>query len=430
MKKASYFVTQFYERFVSLKSKHFPVQELMYYYSLYIVFILTCVATISNTLIGMPVQINVFAVFGIALTVFLYWLGRYKKRLFLSQIIFLVYLFVSFNFLWILSAGSSGSTLLFVQGFLLLFIFFSSGRMLKIIVSLMFVNALILFGVEFFFRDVITPYNTPNQQTLDIFVMFMIFFVLELPILIFAKRAIIHERNHAVASELQKTHFFLNLSHEIRTPMNAILGFSELLNDDDLEPDYRKEYVAIINNNGRVLLNLINNVLSLSKLELQQNDVKPSLINASDMVRYVYRHLKPQVLKSDTVEFRISLPENDATFTSDTLLLYQILSNVVVNAMKFTEKGYVELGYQSDEKGVLFYVADSGTGISPEHQASIFSRFNQSYQTLKSSSHQGAGLGLTICKRLTELLQGDIWFESVPDMGTTFFVQLPYSFKL
>jgi len=425
MKGVSYFVTQFYERFISLKSKNFPVQELMYYYSLYIVFILTSIATVTNTLIGLPAEINIFSITGIGLSSFLYWLGRYKKRLRLSQIIFVVYLFISFNFLWFLSDGSSGSTLLFVQGFLLLFIFFSSGRMQKIIVSLMFLNMLALFGVEYFCRDWIQVYESPAQRTLDIFVMFLIFFVLELPILAYAKRAIITERNHAIASESMKTQYFLGLSHEIRTPMNAILGFSELLADDDLEPEYRKEYIDLINNNGRILLNLINNVLSFSKLENHDEELKTSIINAQKLCQFLLDNMRSHFPVSGNVAFRMEVPQQEIVFECDSLMIYQVLSNIIFNAIKFTEKGEVVLGCSESVHHVTFSIADTGVGIPKEHQDTIFTRFQQSHQTLKSSAHQGAGLGLAICVRLVKLLQGKIWFESTVGKGTTFYVQVP-----
>lgn len=429
MRGVSYLVTQFYERFISLKSKSFPVQELMYYYSLYIVFILTSIASVTNTLIGLPAEINIFAITGIGLCLFLYWLGRYKGRLRLSQIIFVVYLFISFNSLWLLSDGSSGSTLLFVQGFLLLFIFFSSGRMQKVIVALMFLNMLVLFGVEYFYRDWIHAYESADQRTLDIFVMFLIFFVLELPVLVYAKRAIITERNHAIASESMKTQYFLGLSHEIRTPMNAILGFSELLGDDDLEPEYRKEYIDLINNNGRILLNLINNVLSFSKLENHDEELKTSVINAPELCRFLLDNMRSHFPASGNVGFRMEVPSKEIIFECDSIMIYQVLSNIIFNAIKFTEKGEVVLVCTESAHYVTFSVGDTGIGIPKEHHDTIFTRFQQSHQTLKSSAHQGAGLGLAICVRLVKLLQGKIWFESTEGKGTTFYVQVPKKYN-
>lgn len=429
MKGVSYFVTQFYERFILLKSKSFPVQELMYYYSLYIVIILTSISTLTNILFEVPARISVFAILSIGLCLFLYWLGRYKRRLRLSQIIFVVHLFISLNFLWIFFEGSSGVTLLLVQGFLLLFIFFSSGRIKVVVVMLMFLNVLILFGVEYFLRDWIHSYESIEQRTIDNFEIVLIFFLLELPVLAYAKRAIITERNHAVASESMKTQYFLGLSHEIRTPMNAILGFSELLGDDDLEPEYRKEYIDLINNNGRILLNLINNVLSFSKLENHDEEQKTSVINAPELCRFLLDNMRSHFPASGNVGFRMEVPSKEIIFECDSIMIYQVLSNIIFNAIKFTEKGEVVLGCSESAHHVTFSVADTGIGIPKEHHDTIFTRFQQSHQTLKSSAHQGAGLGLAICVRLVKLLQGKIWFESTVGKGTTFYVQVPKKYN-
>jgi signal transduction histidine kinase len=429
MKKVTVFLRRFYERFISLKSKDIPVQVLMYYYSLYLIFILTSVSVITNVLIGMPIEVTAFSVVGSVLSIFLYWLARYKHKVILSQIIFLFFLFGSFNSLWILSEGSSGSTLLIIQGFLLLFIFFGSRRMLKFIIPLLFINVLVLFYLELSHREWIVPYSSANQRTLDVFVMVIVFFVLELPILAYAKRAILTERNSAIASESMKTQYFLGLSHEIRTPMNAILGFSELLEDEDLETEYRREYVAQINNNGRLLLNLINNVLSFSKLESHGNVIRTSIGDVNELINHLHQSMKPLFANSKNVDFRVVPSPVPVLVECDSIMIYQILSNIIFNAMKFTEKGYVELGYTHDSHSVTFYVTDTGIGILPEHQDTIFSRFHQSHQTLKASAQQGAGLGLAICERMVKLHHGKIWFDTKVGEGTTFYVSIPKKHK-
>lgn len=413
------------KRFILFKSERHGIQDLLFFYSLYITFLITFISLITNSILGIPIAVNVFAGVGMALSIFLFWLSYKRNKIRLSQNIFLLFLFVSLNGLWIYSEGSAGSTLIIMQAILLMVIFFIPPQKMLFTIVAVFTNVLLLFALEIFAPSIIVKYESSMQRTLDIFVVTLIFFLLQLPVIIFAKKSIVKERNEAIQSEAQKTTFFLSLSHEIRTPMNAILGFSELLEDEELTKEERRHYLSIINQNGRTLLNLLNNVISFSKLESNQSTVAVSPIMVNELVQQVYYSLQQTIDKQKDIDFRMNLLEEAPTITTDVLKMYQILLNISFNAIKFTDKGFVEIGYSQHPHYVEFYVKDTGCGIPTDSQTDIFDRFKQAGQTIKSSTQHGAGLGLAICKRLAQLIDATITLDSEEGKGTTFFVKVP-----
>lgn len=418
-------IDTFLRRFVFFKSSNRTVQELLFYYALAITFAVTLISLVSNTLLGLPLSINIFTLGGMFLSIFFFWLSYKKRRTVLAQNLFLIYLGLSLNALWLLTDGSAGSTLFLLQGFLMVVVLYETTKTIKVMVIVLFVNVLALFALEIAAPELIAKYASNQQRTLDILVVTILFFIILLPVLLFAKKTILQERNNAIQSEALKTSFFLSLSHEIRTPMNAILGFSELLEDDDLPTEQRHQFLGIINQNGRALLNLLNNVISFSKLESNKDDVALSQINTEELVQQVFYSLQQVIDQQKPIDFRMSCPTQPVTIQTDALKLYQILLNITYNAIKFTDKGFVEIGYSADDTCVTFRIIDSGCGI-PEHmQIDIFERFIQAGQTLKSSTHHGAGLGLAICKRLSVLINAQICFESTEGKGTTFQICVP-----
>ncbi len=237
-------------------------------------------------------------------------------------------------------------------------------------------------------------------------------------------------KEKAEESDRLKTAFLANMSHEIRTPMNAIVGFSELLNDPDLTTDIRKEFIGLINENSKILLSLIEDIIDVAKIEAEQLKVVNSTCQINLIFNDIKRYYDKELIKLSKPEIKLSVQKdnNDDRFAiiSDPLRLRQIMNNLIGNAIKFTAKGFVEFGYTiREKKDIVFYVKDSGIGLHPEKMELIFERFRQGQES-STKEYGGTGLGLTISKRLVELLGGKIWAESVLGEGSIFFFTLPY----
>ena len=235
-------------------------------------------------------------------------------------------------------------------------------------------------------------------------------------------------KEKAEESDRLKSSFLANMSHEIRTPMNAILGFTDLLIYSQLNPSEQHEYLNLIKRSGENLLTLINDIIDISKIESGELKIVEDKINLHDMVKEVHsvglslcNNLQKQI------EFKIKKPldESPLYIYTDPLRIYQILLNLVSNAIKFTEKGFIEVGYEvNEEQQLLISVKDTGPGIPDKDKAIIFERFRQiDESTIKK--HGGTGLGLSITKSLVQLMKGEIRVESQISKGAEFIVKIP-----
>ncbi len=240
-----------------------------------------------------------------------------------------------------------------------------------------------------------------------------------------AEFELLKAKEKAEESDQLKSAFLANMSHEIRTPMNGILGFASLLKEPELSGEEQKEYIQIIEKSGARMLNIINNIVSISKIESGIMDIQLSETNINNQLQFVYDSLKLDAeRKKLTLSFTHALPENEAIFTTDSDKLYGILSNLVKNAIKYTDKGTIEFGYSIEGEEVKFYVKDTGIGIPEERAEAIFERFIQA-DIPDKMARQGAGLGLAISKAYVEMLGGKIWVDSKESKGSTFFFTLP-----
>jgi PAS domain S-box-containing protein len=230
----------------------------------------------------------------------------------------------------------------------------------------------------------------------------------------------------AEESDKLKTAFLQNISHEIRTPLNGILGFSNLLQDDDVSPEEMKEYSVIINQSGNRLLEIVNNVLDISKIETGQLEVRYNTIALNSLVKDLYNFFDPIAgLKGLKLNYMNYLEEKESFISTDDSKLNQVLSNLINNAIKFTNSGTVEFGYEIVADYIQFYVKDTGIGISQDNHKIIFERFTQIDLSI-TRGFEGAGLGLAISKGLVDLLGGTIWLESEVGRGTVFYFKIPY----
>ena len=223
----------------------------------------------------------------------------------------------------------------------------------------------------------------------------------------------------AEESNRLKSAFLANMSHEIRTPLNAIVGFSGILASTEEEQE-KQEYVSIIENNNTLLLQLISDILDLSKIEAGTLELNYSNIELNELMRELERGFLLRV-KTDAVKLEFVEPAGPCMAYTEKNRLSQLMINLVTNAIKFTEKGSIRFGYEMRENELYFYVTDTGCGIPKDKQQNIFGRFVK-----LNSFTQGTGLGLSICKTLMDHMGGRIGVESEEGKGSTFWFTLPY----
>ena len=231
------------------------------------------------------------------------------------------------------------------------------------------------------------------------------------------EQMLIKAKEKAEEADRLKSAFLANMSHEIRTPLNAIVGFSSMLEEAE-DQEEKHQYITIIEDNNKLLLQLISDILDLSKIEAGTFDIIPERVNAKQLCNDLFQAM--QMKTSPQVELRLkdNLPE--LTFISDKNRLYQVLLNFVTNALKFTSEGSITIDYKIDGNEVKFSVQDTGMGVEPEKQEAIFTRFVK-----LNSFIPGTGLGLPICQSIVTQLGGKIGVESEPGRGSFFWFTHP-----
>ena len=231
-------------------------------------------------------------------------------------------------------------------------------------------------------------------------------------------------------TERIKAKFLSSVSHELRTPMNAILGFSNLLIDKNITSDKKEEYMEHINQNGNSLLTIVDSMIDASLLEVNELKMNKERVNLNMLMQQVYHYFNIDKHKLGKDHLAILLNKGtrreDFIITTDKYRLTQVLSSLLSNALKFTNKGIIEFGYflREDQK-IQFFVKDSGKGILADKAGIIFNKFEKQDDDY-GTTEGGVGLGLTLAKGIIELLGGDIWVESNIFKGSTFNFTIDY----
>jgi PAS domain S-box-containing protein len=236
-------------------------------------------------------------------------------------------------------------------------------------------------------------------------------------------------KNEAEESDKLKTAFLQNMSHEIRTPLNGVVGYAELLKNPDLNLQKRISYSNIITRSSSQLLSIVSDIITISTLDTRQESLKISEVNLNELLKNLRLTFKESARKKDLkLSVENGLSYNDSFILTDEAKLTQILNNLVSNSLKFTEKGFIEIGYMPEGKKLKFYVKDSGIGIASEMHEKVFERFCQA-EIDSVQKYGGTGLGLSISRGLTELLGGEIWLESEPGQGSVFYFTIDHKKK-
>ena len=241
--------------------------------------------------------------------------------------------------------------------------------------------------------------------------------------------ALVFAKEKAEESDRLKSAFLANMSHEIRTPMNGILGFAELLKDPELSGEQQQTFIEVIEKSGNRMLNIINDIVSISKIESGTMDIHLKETNINNQMQFVYDILKLDADKKKlNLSYKCLTSDKEAIIKTDSEKFLGILSNLVKNAIKYTNSGSIEYGYTNKGQEFEFYVKDTGIGIPKDRQEAIFERFIQA-DIADKMAHQGAGLGLAISSAYVAMLGGKIWVDSEEGKGSVFYFTLPYNIE-
>ena len=237
-------------------------------------------------------------------------------------------------------------------------------------------------------------------------------------------------KEKAEESDRLKTAFLANMSHEIRTPMNGILGFADLLKKPNLTGEEQSDYITMIEKSGARMLNIVNDIVDISKIESGQMKLNFKTININNHLKDLQSFFLPEATKKGLhLTIKTPLPINDANITTDNEKLYGALTNLIKNAIKYTDAGKIEIGYKlrtdNNTKTIEFYIQDTGIGIQKDRHEAVFNRFIQA-DISNRVAYQGAGLGLSISKAYVEMLGGKMWLISEEGKGSTFYFTIPY----
>jgi len=244
--------------------------------------------------------------------------------------------------------------------------------------------------------------------------------------LVVKNEELILAKNKAEESDRLKTVFLQNMSHEIRTPMNGILGFLELLHEPNLDEDTKSAYIDVMNVSGHRLMDTINNIVEISKIESKQVSVNNDVMNINCCLESNYDVFKyPVAAKGLNLNLHMGIGAHNADIISDKYILDITFTNLLGNALKFTKKGSIDFGAQIDSEWLLCFVRDTGQGIPQERMEAIFERFVQA-DIETTRPYEGSGLGLAIAKAYIEMLGGRLWVESKVGSGSTFWFRVPY----
>lgn len=341
-----------------------------------------------------------------------------------------VFMLVVLSILWIEIGGSQSPVMYFFFALLVFVLLFFRGNLLVGMISMYTLTIILLFLLELIYPEMITPYY-PDEKTriLDHITMLVPIILIISFFIYYTKTYYLREKEKAEQSDMLKSSFLSNMSHEIRTPMNGIIGFSQLL-IHETNPEARDNYIKIINESGETLLQLINEILDLSEIESGQGKIIYKTFNINKLLREILQTFETErgKLNKNILTLELNIPDkNPLDFVvMDPVRLKQIFSNLIDNALKFTDSGKIVFGYKrSGIKEIVFFVSDTGIGISREEQEIIFDRFYKIEGGAKKL-YRGTGLGLAISKQLVEMMDGEIWLESEPGKGSDFYFALPF----
>ena len=330
------------------------------------------------------------------------------------------------NFLWYYNYGSHGPAPYIFVIIYSFFIFVFTKNEAVILSIIAAINLVVLFILEYENPGIVGHYATDKDRVLDVFSALVYYGLVFYVFLSIVREAYYSEYKKAKEADRLKTSFLANMSHEIRTPLNAIVGFSNLLGDNDLKPEDRKQYISIINASNKSLLRLVDDILDVSLIETNQLklvykncDLQKMMFELEETYQMI---IKEKGLSS--INIIDASPEKRLFVRTDSDRLRQVMINLLDNAIKYTEGGTVTFGFGVEKEYLRFYVRDTGIGVGEKHLGYLFDRFYK-IEDKHDRLFRGTGIGLFLCKKIVELLGGEIGVNSALNKGSEFYFTLP-----
>jgi signal transduction histidine kinase len=378
----------------------------------------------ANLFMGLGLWAVVATIFGFVVFFILYLNFRFKSRpkimYFITALLMLFYIDIG----WLLNYGSNGPVFQFFIVLLAFIVLLFQRKYYLNYTMILIANAIVLFSIEYFQEGFVGTYPSNQSRLFDNYFGFFICIPIVLSFLSTIKQNYIYESERAKKSDQLKSAFLANMSHEIRTPLNAIVGFSSLMTDPYIADAEKKLYGEQVVNNSDYLLNLIEDIVDVSKIESNQLNIKKNTVDVIPVIDKTIQSFQLSVLSQKNIIIKNKLDLPKLTLRVDQVRFEQILRNLISNAVKFTVDGVIEVDCSLDHDYYVFSVKDFGIGIEPKYHDVIFDRFMK-IENNKDQLYRGTGLGLFISKQLVEMFGGEIWVESEIGKGSTFYFTIP-----
>ncbi len=387
--------------------------------------IISFIGFFVNLLIHLDVQVSIVTLFSFIVYLVSYYLSKKEKYFVLSRWVLLIFSLLIINMLWYFNYGSHGPALYLFVIIYSFFIFVFDKKESFILSFIAGINVLVLFYLEYRYPDIVSNYPSDHARILDVYTALVYYSFIFYIFLSIVREAYFAEYKKAKRADQLKSSFLANMSHEIRTPLNAIVGFSNILAEGGIPKDERKQYAEIINTSNKSLLRLVNDILDVSMIESDQLGLKLLPVDLSKLMEHLRETylLKLKDKPDLTVEY-ISTSTDHVFITTDSARLQQILVNLLDNAIKYTEKGKVEFGFNVEDTVIRFFVKDTGIGIKENHIDYLFDRFYK-VEDDNTKLYRGTGIGLYLTKKVVNMLHGEIGVKSDFGKGSEFYFTLP-----
>ncbi|PTN07869.1 HAMP domain-containing sensor histidine kinase [Mangrovibacterium marinum] len=330
------------------------------------------------------------------------------------------------NLLWYFNYGSKGPTLIVITGVYVFYILISKRGTYLLPISLFLLNMLGLFLIEYHFPHLLGDYESDQLRSFDMYLGTAFAMILIFLATLSVKRNYELQYLRARSSDQLKTAFLANLSHEVRTPLNVISGFTSVIPEMDYQKEDMQKIHQIIHYNGIQLVNLVEDMIDLSKLEVDQLELFPEPVDLREMFDELNDNFRSYAATEQKrqLDFQYQLALNNPVVWADRNRLSQVLRHLIKNAMHFSDRGSICFGCREEAADIVFFVKDQGRGIKPEYEAFIFDSFVKCPSS-ETTIERGLGMGLYLSKRIVALMGGKMWFQSQHQKGSEFYFSIP-----